>query len=331
MSNNRTLKEIKWGIIGVGDVCEVKSAPAMNLVEHSTIVAVMRRNKVKAEDYARRHKVPFYTNDVDELLNHPEVNAVYIAAPPGSHADLAVKVAGAGLPCYVEKPMARNFEECRTMIEAFETVELPLWVAYYRRTLPNFVKIKELVETGHIGDIRSVTIEMFKALDNNLIANSEVNWRVDPKIAGGGYFHDLASHQLDFLDFLFGPVKTANGYSSNQAGVYPADDIVTASFAFENGIIGNGIWCFNAAKNAEKEVTTIVGSKGKITYQSFGSSDLKIDIDSGPTQTLKFEYPKHIQQYLIQTVVDELRGVGTCPSTAESAARTNKVMDWILE
>jgi predicted dehydrogenase len=331
MAVKKSINQVKWGIIGVGDVCEVKSAPAMRIIEHSSVVAVMRRNKAKAEDYANRHHVPFFTNDADELIHHPDVNAVYIATPPGSHAELAIKVAQAGLPCYVEKPMARNYDECKQMIEAFKSLDVPLWVAYYRRTLPNFIKIKELIRTSAIGEVRSVSVEMFKTLENDLIANSDVNWRVDPNIAGGGYFHDLASHQLDFLDYLFGPVKDAEGYAINQSGVYPADDIVSGSFVFESGVIGNGIWCFNAPENAEKEMTTIVGSKGKISYQSFGSSDVLLQVAGKPSETFTFEYPKHIQQYLIQTVVDELRGVGKCPSTAESAARTNKVMDWILK
>ena len=98
---------VHWGILGVGDVCEVKSAPAMQLIDDSSLVAVMRRNGEKAADYARRHSVPKWYDDADQLINDPDINAVYIATPPNAHAELTRKVAAAGKPVYVEKPMAR--------------------------------------------------------------------------------------------------------------------------------------------------------------------------------------------------------------------------------
>src|SRR3954454_8380540 len=143
--------QIGWGIIGCGDVTEVKSGPAFNQIENSRLVAVMRRDGEKARDYAARHGVPFWSGDADEVIHHPEVNAVYVATPPGSHLEYALKVCAAGKPAYVEKPMARNASECAAMVEAFEHAGLPLFVAYYRRALPRFLKVKELIESGRIG------------------------------------------------------------------------------------------------------------------------------------------------------------------------------------
>ena len=321
-------KEIRWGIIGVGDVCEVKSAPAMNLIEGSKLVAVMRRDGGKAADYAVRHGVPKWYDDADALINDPEVSAIYIATPPGAHEIFTLKAAAANKPVYVEKPMARTYDECLNMIKACESAQVPLFTAYYRRMLPNFLKVKSLLEEGVIGDVRYVNILLNKKHQPDPLSKKgqNDNWRVDPEIAGGGYFFDLASHQLDIMDFLFGPIREAQGFKHNQGHFYTAEDIVIGSFYFENGIIGIGNWCFTTSDISEKDVTTIVGSKGQISFPFFGNNTVTLEIEGKEAEIMAFEMPKHIQQPLIQTIVDELLGNGVCPSTGISGARTNKVM-----
>jgi len=319
--------EVRWGILGVGDVCEVKSAPAMNKIKSSRLVAVMRRTGEKARDYARRHNVPKWYDDADKLLNDPEINAIYIATPPNSHAELTQKAAAVGKPVYVEKPMARTYAECQAMIEACERAGVPLYVAYYRRALPNFLKIKELIGERAIGDVRMVNIQLHNSTKPDIVARTSDNWRVQPDIAGGGYFYDLASHQLDYLDFLLGPITEASGFSTNQAGLYKAADIVTGSFRFERGVLGTGSWCFNASEPSATDRTVIIGSEGQITYPTFDGSHIILETAFGGVQRFDFEMPEHIQQPLIQTVVDDLLGKGSCPSTGNSGSRTNLVME----
>jgi len=325
------LAEIHWGIIGAGDVCEVKSGPAMNKIARSKLDAVMRRNGQKAEDYARRHGVPKWYDDADQLINDPDVNAIYIATPPDSHEHFTLKAAKAGKPVYVEKPMARTYQECLSMIDACQKANVPLFTAYYRRMLPNFLKIKSLLNEGVIGEVRYVTILLNKTLQPDIVGASKSadNWRVNPEIAGGGYFFDLACHQLDILDFLFGPIQGPNGFAGNQAGLYPAEDIVIGSFYFGNGIMGQGTWCFTTSGTSDKEVTTIVGSKGQISFPYFGDHSVTLEVDGKEKEVMTFNIPVHIQQPLIQTIVDELMGNGQCPSTGVSGARTNKVMELI--
>ena len=243
--------EVRWGVLGVGKVCELKSAPAMNTIPHSKLVAVMRRDPEKAQDYALRHGVPNWYSRAEDLIQDPEVNAIYIATPPHVHLELTQLAAAAGKPVYVEKPMARTYVECLQMIDACKLAGVPLFVAYYRRKLPHFLKIKELLEHGDIGELRTVHINLKQVLTPNLVSQTETNWRVIPEIAGGGYFYDLASHQLDLLDFFFGKITHASGYSTNQAKAYPAEDLVTGSFVFENGVIGTGNWCFSTSDTSE--------------------------------------------------------------------------------
>lgn len=154
------MNKVRWGIIGVGDVTEVKSGPAFNKVENSEIVMVMRRNLDKVKSYAKRHSVPTYTTNADDIINNPEIDAVYIATPPSSHAEFAIKAAQAKKHIYVEKPMAATYAECQKMIVAAEKNNVKLFVAYYRRELEYFKKVKSLVDENEIGNVKLVNTQL---------------------------------------------------------------------------------------------------------------------------------------------------------------------------
>ncbi len=323
------LNEIHWGIIGCGNVTELKSGPAFNKVEHSRLVAVMRRNAALAEDYAKRHGVPKWYSDAELLINDPEVNAVYIATPPDTHASYAIAAMKAGKPVYVEKPMARNYQECQEMNRVSEETGMPLFVAYYRRTLPAFLKVKELIDDGIIGKPLTVNIRLHKSSGEKDQFFEKQSWHVNPEIAGGGYFYDLASHQFDFLDFLFGPINEVHGIARNIAGFYPAEDTVSAAFAFDSGVTGTGSWCFVVAKGNDEDIIEINGTKGKLTFSSFQHGDVKLTTPEGRV-SFSFQNPENIQHHLIRQVVQELRGEGKCVSTGYSAARTSLVLEEIV-
>ena len=320
------MQEINWGIIGCGDVTERKSGPAFNKVEHSKLVAVMRRNKEKAADYARRHGVPKWYSDANQLINDPEINAIYVATPPDTHCLYAIAALKAGKPVYVEKPMARNYRECREMINVSEETGMPLFVAYYRRTLPAFLKVKELIAEGAIGQPLTVNIRLYNAFGLKDQYPEKQSWHINPGISGGGYLFDLASHQFDYLDFLFGPVTEVQGIAQNLAGFYPAEDTVSAVFTFESGITGTGSWCFVGSQEAEEDIIEISGTGGKISFSTFQHGEVKL-LSAEGTRSFSFQNPENISHLLIQQVVNELRGEGKCVSACYSAARTN----WVLE
>ncbi|MDX1284878.1 MAG: Gfo/Idh/MocA family oxidoreductase [Draconibacterium sp.] len=321
---------INWGIIGVGDVTEVKSGPAFYKIEHSKLVTVMRRNAEKAEDYARRHNIPKWYSNATELINDPKVDAVYIATPPDSHANYAIEVMKAGKPVYVEKPMAKSFAECQEMLKVSQDKGMPLWVAYYRRALPAFLKAKEIVDSGEIGKPLMVNIKLYKQAQERNQTTEEMHWHVFPEISGAGHFFDLASHQFDYLDFIFGKVTEVKGHAANLAGLYPAEDTVSGTWKYESGIVGTGSWCFVVDENSERDEIEIIGEKGKLSLPCFSPGNLKVT-KNGETKEMSFQNPHHISQNLVQQVVDELRGVGKCVSTGESAARTSWVLDEMVK
>jgi len=319
---------INWGIIGCGNVTEMKSGPAFNKVKDSKLVAVMRRNKLLAEDYAQRHNVPKFYSDANELINDKEINAVYVATPPGSHAEYAIASIRAGKPVYIEKPMALNYKECLKINEAAEKYKIPVFVAYYRRGLPGFLKVKEMVESGTIGKVRFVQLQLFKSPSQDEKAG-RLPWRVDPDISGGGHFFDLACHQLDWLDFVFGPIEKVKSLALNQAGLYKAEDFVTSEFVFSNGAAGTGTWCFNASPENNRDTIEIIGEDGSIKFSTFDFIPIILNNSSGQKEFVN-ERPEHVQFFLIDKIVQALMGKGSSPSTGISAARTSRIMDEIV-
>jgi len=320
---------INWGIIGCGNVTEVKSGPAFNKVEGSRLIAVMRRNKSLAEDYARRHNVPKTYSDANDLIQDKNINTVYIATPPGSHMEYAIAAIKAGKPVYIEKPMALNYSECLKINETAQKYKIPVFVAYYRRALPGFLKVKNLVENGSIGKVRLLQIQLFKAPSGDE-KSGIFSWRVDPAISGGGHFFDLACHQLDYFDYLFGPVQKVKSIVLNQGGLYRTEDFVTAEFVFQDDIVGTGTWCFNASEESNRDIIEITGTGGSIRFSTFSFEPIVLVNESGRQEFIN-ERPEHVQYYLIEKIVHALEGKGTSPSTGITGARTSWVMEEVVK
>lgn len=318
---------IRWGIIGCGNVCEVKSGPAFAKVRDSELVAVMRRDAGKARDYAQRHNVPRWYDDANRLIDDPDVDAVYVAAPVGSHCEYALRICRAGKPAYIEKPMARNHSECVRMVEAFERAGLPLFVAYYRRALPRFLKARELIRSGRIGQLTGLTYR-YASPSHQRTDPANLPWRFIAAESGGGLFMDLGSHTLDILDYLIGPLRDVSGCAANLAGIYDVEDAVTMQFRSECGALGVASW--NFASGIREDTIEITGTLGRVTMSCFGNEPVQLQTASG-REDFDLPNPPHIQQPLIQTIVDALLGRGHCDSTGASAARTALVMDTVLE
>ncbi len=324
-------RPLRWGIIGCGAVTEVKSGPAYQQTAGFVLQAVMRRDAAKAEDYARRHQVPLWFSDADLLINHPDVDAVYIATPPDSHLFYALKVAAAGKICCVEKPMALNSAECAQMNAAFAKAGKPLFVAYYRRSLPRFLQVKAWLQQGAIGEVRHLHWS-FSRSPNAADVAGQANWRTDPAKAGGGYFVDLASHGLDLFAFLLGDLVDVKGISLNQQGLYQAEDAVTACwrFAKATGVAatGSGYWNFAAFERTDK--VEIIGSQGRIEFSVFAEAPLVLITTAGRTETF-IDNPAHIQLYHVANMARQLSLGEPHPSSGETAMRATRVMEQILQ
>ncbi len=326
MSDSKPIKNIRWGIIGCGDVTEKKSGPAYQKTEGFEIVAVMRRDAEKAEDYAKRHGIKKHYSDADALINDPEVDAVYIATPPDSHKLYGLKVAQAGKICCIEKPLAPSYEDSKAIFEAFEAKNLPLFTAYYRRSLPRFKQIKKWLDANSIGQIRHINWHLSKPASAQDLSGL-YNWRTDANIAKGGYFDDLASHGLDLFNYLLGNIKEVTGISLNQQNLYSAKDALVASWLHESGITGTGSWNFGCASREDKVI--IYGSQGRIEFSIFDESPVILSNENGIVPIM-IEHPENVQLHHVENMKEHLFGTAIHPSNGKTATHTSWVMDKII-
>ena len=318
---------IRWGFIGCGEATEKKSGPAFAVVKGSEVVAVMGRDKEKTRNYAKRHNIRHCYTDAQALIDDPEVNAVYIATPPSSHSTFAIMAMKAGKPVYVEKPLAASYEDCARINRISRETGVPCFVAYYRRYLPYFQKVKELLP--QIGKVLNVQIR-FSVPPRDLDYNREnLPWRVNPDIAGGGYFYDLAPHQIDLLQEMFGCILHAEGYATNRGGLYKAEDTVSACFMFETGIPGSGSWCFVSDESSKEDNIEIFGSKGTIKFSVFTFDPIELRNEEG-VKSFSVPNPTYVQLPLIRNIVEHLQHKGNCTCDSVSATPTNWVLDKIL-
>ena len=324
------MKQINWGFIGCGEVTEKKSGPAFNEVEGSQVVAVMSRSENKARSYAERHHVRKWYTDASELIEDPDVNAVYIATPPSSHATFAIMAMRAGKPCYIEKPLAASYNDCIRINRISEQTGVPCFVAYYRRYLPYFQKVKEIIESGTIGNVVNVQVRFsVPPRDLDFQSGKEMPWRLQPDIAGGGYFYDLAPHQIDLLQNLFGVITRAHGYPANRAHLYQAEDTLSACFFFESGIPGSGSWCFVGHESAKEDCIEVIGEKGSLSFSVFTYQPIEV-ITSEGKNLITVPNPPYVQLPLIKSVIQHLQGIGKCGCTSVSATAVNWVLDRVL-
>ena len=324
------MKQINWGFIGCGEVTEKKSGPAFNEVEGSQVVAVMSRSENKARSYAERHHVRKWYKDASELIEDPDVNAVYIATPPSSHATFAIMAMRAGKPCYIEKPLAASYNDCIRINRISEQTGVPCFVAYYRRYLPYFQKVKEIIESGTIGNVVNVQVRFsVPPRDLDFQSGKEMPWRLQPDIAGGGYFYDLAPHQIDLLQNLFGVITRAHGYPANRAHLYQAEDTLSACFFFESGIPGSGSWCFVGHESAKEDCIEVISEKGSLSFSVFTYQPIEV-ITSEGKNLITVPNPPYVQLPLIKSVIQHLQGIGKCDCTSVSATAVNWVLDRVL-
>ncbi|MCK4879847.1 MAG: Gfo/Idh/MocA family oxidoreductase [Bacteroidales bacterium] len=321
-------KIIRWGMIGTGNVTERKSAPSFNKIENSRLVAVGNRTPEKAEDYAARHGIATVHKDPFDVIRNTEVDIVYIATPPGSHMSYALETIKAGKPPYIEKPMARTLEECRIINEAAEKRGLPVYVAYYRRSLEYFKKVRSIIDGGSLGKILHINMQQYFAARPEDYESRNLPWRVIPEDAGGGYFHDMGCHALDILFHIFGDPLEVSGKAINMGGLYAPEDTLSATLVLPGNLIVTGGWSFVTPKPFQKDLVEVIAEKGKLKFSIFSFKPITL-FTGDHKETLATIQPEHIQMPHIQSIVSELNGTGSCPATGETSAVTSRVMDII--
>jgi predicted dehydrogenase len=344
-------RRVSWGIIGCGDLVERKSGSAFSRCERSRLFGVMRRSGERAADFARRHGVPFWTTDASALIHHPEVDAVYIATPPAHQLAYGLEVCAAGKPCLVEKPVGRSAGECAQLVEAFRKRDLPLFASYYRRHLPKFRRVAELLAEGRLGRVVSISYRAAAPAPKS-------GWRLSPELSGGGLFFDLAGHVLDLFDAWFGPLELLGGGAVNANAAHDVEDAACLTFRTPEGALGSASWNFAAAR--QWDALEIAGTAGRVELECMDcDSPLRLEIrreraaglgGSPPplarrlssalrrrrrrsewlAREWRFAQTPHLYQPLVQTVVDAILDGGGAEASGAAALRASRLMDGAL-
>jgi 1,5-anhydro-D-fructose reductase (1,5-anhydro-D-mannitol-forming) len=313
--------QLKWGIIGCGDVAEHKGGPALYKAAGSELVAVMSRNADRAASFAERHGARRHYTQVDELLADDEVNAVYVATPPNVHAEQTVLAAGAGKHVLCEKPMALNVAECRSMVAACQAAGVQLWVAYYRRFWPLVQRMKQLLEQNAIGQptMARVTVTgMYRPP-----ADGPVPWRVQAEVAGGGFLTDVGSHRLDLLVSLLGEVREVSAFTDTLSFDIPVDDSASLLLKFASGAQAVVACHWNVAAGVDE--LEIGGIGGRLLAADVGAGELLVE-GHGKRENLHLPPPPITHLNLVQRIGESLRTGAPNPLSGEEGMKTTAIL-----
>ncbi len=312
------MNQLQWGIVGCGDVTEVKSGPALQKAARSSVAAVMRRDGGKAADYAKRHGIAKSYDSAQALIGDPDVNAVYIATPPDSHCELTLAALKAGKPVLVEKPMSLTVKEGQTMAGAAKDAGQSLVVAFYRRALPRFEHMRGIVQDGTIGTPRCVSVvHRMQAPDG-----SNDNWRLDPKVGGGGFFADMQSHTIDWLSHVFGPAREVQAQVRRQSKNHAAEDLVSFNLGYDD-VVAAGLCTYSVGE--QEESVTVLGDKGSVSMGFFRPSNITVKTAAG-VREIELPDPPHVHQPFVEKIVAHLLDGEANPCSPEVGLQTMEVL-----
>jgi len=311
---------IRWGIIGTGDVAERKGGPALYQADRSSLVAVTNRTPARAEKFAKNHGGPKVHTSVEALIADTEVDAVYIATPPDSHARLTTLAAQAGKHVLCEKPMAMSVEEGERMIAACRDNNVSLAIAFYRREFPVVRKMKSLVDAGAIGRPLSIFAQTY----SKFFSKDAEPWRLNKDVSGGGFLMDMGTHRFDLFEHFFGRPTQVSGYAENQTLTQPVDDAATVSLKFANGVLGTASFHWNSP--VDRDLLTIVGTDGILSTDSLSSrGNLTLETKRGTEfWSLPSSAPVHLG--LVQKIVAHLLDGAPNPCPGEAGIVATKIV-----
>ncbi len=319
-------KMIRWGFLGCGKVVRTKSGDAFRKVPHSSIAVIMRRDMEAAKASAEHFEAPEWCDSIDELLLR-DIDAVYIATPPGLHYEQAMQCLKAGKAVYLEKPFARNYTEALALTEAFSKAGVPLYIGHYRRALPRFLKIREMLDAQVIGTVKSIDFYLNRIFSPR---EAQETWLYNPVLSGGGKYYDIAPHTVDIINFLFGSITEVQGSAKNLGTGCPLENIVEMSFQTEKSILGKAR--FNCVAEEKSDRMVVNGTNGSMEFSVHGKTDVIVkDMAGNIVEQFDMPDPKTVEQPMVQSVVEDLLGISECESKAAEVLVTYEIIDKVLD
>ena len=205
------MKEIKWGLVGCGDISQKRVAPAMRDLANHSIRGISRKQTDKLAEFAEEFGAVECFSSAEELILSPDIDAVYLATPVNLHCAHTLLALENGKHVLCEKPMAMSVAECDRMVETAKRTGRLLGIAYYRRFYPAVLKIKELIAAGQIG--RPVMARALACEFWSFPKDHPLYWHIDPEQSGGGPLMDFGSHRIDIIIDIMGQVRNVAAFT----------------------------------------------------------------------------------------------------------------------
>ncbi len=311
---------VRWGIIGVGNVAEFKSGPALMQAPGSTVVAVMRRDAEKARDFAVRHGIPRWYIDIDALLADPEVDAVYVASPHHLHLAHVTRAAQAGKAILCEKPVGVSTAEAQTVVDACRAASVPLSVAYYRRYWPVVQEMRRLLADGAIGEVVQARVQ----LADHYLPDPQRTWLTEPEQAGGGALANAGSHWIDLVRYLMGDVVEVTAACAGHFGGFKTEDTIGVQMRLASQALVslNVTLCSPAAVNE----FDIAGTEGRLFAGPLSDGRLMLQRGNREPEALHFPRSDAAHMELVTEVVRRLSAGEPSPIPGEEAVAVWQIM-----
>lgn len=272
----------QWGILGAGDIARKHVAAAMQQAPGHRLHAIMRRDRAEAERFARDFGVERAYTDARAFVSDPQLDAVFIATPPSSHAEFTALAAAAGKHVICEKPIATSVADAESMIAVCAQHKVRLMICHYQRFNRRHQQMRRWIESGAIGRVVSARLNF-----SSYSPPAADAWRYDPLVAGGGPVMDLGSHCLDLLTYLCGPIESGVVLKSALAFQTSVEDTATTLLRLASGAHATvtNHWSARLPDDAARSVVEVWGTEGSLVAHPLFSKDhsgtLLLHRDSG--------------------------------------------------
>ena len=256
------MKKLKWGVIGAGGIARTRTIPGLALAQNAELAAVMDPKPDMAGSLAQTYGGRAYTSAA-ELMQDPQVEAVYIASPVYAHEEQVLMALAAGLPVLVEKPAGRTVAECLTMQSAARQAGVPVGVGFMMRFHTFHQQIRQLIQSGALGQVvsaRAQQIFWYPAMENC--------WRQEKRLSGGGALMDVGIHNIDLIEYITGSrTRRVTGFTNTRTFSYDVDDMCNLLLQLENGAVAYIDGAFNAHSAPGGNLLEVYGTRGTILVQ----------------------------------------------------------------
>ncbi|NLJ85588.1 MAG: Gfo/Idh/MocA family oxidoreductase [Firmicutes bacterium] len=292
------MTKTRVALIGCGRVARVHAA-ALTSLDETELVAVVDIKPDRAEAFSERYGAKAYT-DYKDVLNLPEVDAVQLATPHHTHAQITIDALKAGKHVLTEKPMAITVPDMEAMIKTAEESNRTLGVIFQNRYNDASQAVKQAIDSGQLGAIKGTRAVITWRRTDEYYTQSD--WKGTWDKEGGGVLIDQAIHTIDLMQWLVGEVDWLEArYDTRAHDIIDVDDVAEAHIVFENGAIG----CLYASCNysydapvflevhGEKGIAHIIGDTATITI---GSKTVTVEQEPDEANGLRYWGFSHKRQ-----------------------------------